>query len=94
MRPLRDDVLQQALALPAEDRAFVAAALEQSLAHPEAEFPLDAIAAESHDAILGIDFLRELERRSAAFRNGSASARLAADVMADLRRRQTGEASV
>jgi hypothetical protein len=83
----REEVLQQALALPPADRAFVAAALEQSLG----VLVPDAIDGESGDACAGADFLKELQRRSAAFRSGQTSARPVQDVLADLRRRQAGE---
>ena len=81
----REELLQQALTLPPVDRAIVAAALEDSLAPP------DALVAESPNAISGSEFLAELQRRSAAFRNGTMSARPAAEVIADLRRLQTSE---
>jgi hypothetical protein len=71
-----DDILLHAMALPPEDRALVAAALEQSL-EPEKE---------SADA----DLLAELQRRSAAFRQGGA-ARSANEVLSDLRKRQAEE---
>jgi putative addiction module component (TIGR02574 family) len=74
----RDAILQQALALPPDDRAFVATALEQSLA--------------GHgDPMSSEEFLAELRRRSAAYRTGTTTARPAAEVLADLRRRHTGE---
>jgi hypothetical protein len=85
----REEVLQQALALPPEDRAFVAAALEQSL--PDGAMSTDAVDAESADALGGPEFLAELRRRSAAFRAGRRTARPAAEVLGDLRRRQAGE---
>lgn len=77
----REHVLQQALALPPEDRAYVAAALEESLA-----------AVEPGEASSGAELLAELHRRSSAFRTGATSARLARDVLADQRQRQAGEA--
>ena len=41
--PQREEIVQQALGLPPEDRAFVAAALEHSLAsEPEGPFPSSA----------------------------------------------------
>jgi putative addiction module component (TIGR02574 family) len=76
----RDAILQQALALSPDDRAFVATVLEQSLS-------------ESGDAIGGEALLAELQRRSAAYRAGTTTARPAANVLADLRRRQAGGAS-
>ncbi len=73
----REDILQQALALPPEDRAFVAAALEESLSAAEC----------------GTELLAELDRRSAAFHSGKSTARTAADVLHDQRQRQAGEAN-
>jgi putative addiction module component (TIGR02574 family) len=73
----RDAILQQALALSPDDRAFVATVLEQSLS-------------ESSDSISGEALLAEFQRRSAAYRAGTTTARSAADVVADLRRRQSG----
>jgi hypothetical protein len=89
----REQILQQALGLPPEDRAIVVAALEQSLANVEAVLPPDDVDAESDCALRGADFLKELERRSAAFRHEPTSARPAADALAVLRRRQAGEAA-
>ena len=71
---------RRALALPADDRAYVATVLEQSLS-------------EAGDAISGEALLAELQRRSAACRAGTTSARPAADVLADLRRRQAAGAA-
>jgi putative addiction module component (TIGR02574 family) len=71
-----DDILQQALALPPADRASVVAALQESLS------PKDG----GVDAIAGNEFLAELHRRSAAFKDGSMPARPAAEVVAELRR--------
>jgi putative addiction module component (TIGR02574 family) len=71
----RDTILQQALSLSADDRAYVATALEDSLS-PKGT-------AASSEA-----FLAELKRRSAAYRDGTTTARPAADALADLRRRQ------
>lgn len=81
----REDVLQQALALPPRDQAYVAHALEN---HLIANLPpeTDEAAGVSGDA-----FLAELRRRSAAYRAGTTTARDAADVMADLRQRQAHE---
>ena len=77
----REQVLQQALSLPPEDRAYVAAALEESLsaAEPSRE--------ESNAALL-----TELQRRSSAYRAGTTDARSAEDVLAEQQQRQTGEA--
>jgi hypothetical protein len=80
----REEILQQALSLPPADRAFVAAALEDSLVPP------DAVEAGSPDAVSGSELLAELERRSAAYQTGSMTARPAADVIADLRRPPAG----
>jgi hypothetical protein len=82
---LREHVLQQALALPPSDQAYVAHALEN---HLIANLPpeTDEAAGVSGDA-----FLAELRRRSAAYRAGTTTARDAADVMADLRQRQAHE---
>jgi len=77
----REQVLQQALSLTPEDRAYVAAALEESL--PAAE-PTQ----EESKATL----LTELQRRSSAYRAGATSARPAADILAEQRQRQAGEA--
>lgn len=74
----REDILQQALALPLSDRAFVIAALQESL-------PTDAAGRGSSDAISGDDFLAELRRRSEAYRNGTMAARPAAEILAELR---------
>ena len=78
----RDDLLEQAMALPPIDRAFVAAALEDSLAVAEEPPP---------DSIFGDELLAELRRRSANYRAGLSKARPAAEVMADLFRRQSSE---
>ena len=74
----REAILQQALALPPDDRAYVATALEQSLAG-------------NGDLLSSEELLAELRRRSAAYRSGKTTARPAAEVLADLRRRQSGE---
>ena len=73
----REVILQQALALPPEDRAYVATALEDSL----------------EEGLSAKEFLIELQRRSAAYRAGATSARPAGEVLADLRRRKKGEAA-
>jgi putative addiction module component (TIGR02574 family) len=73
-----DFVLQQALALSPDDRAYVMNALEQSLAAPQ-------------EGDTGSELLTELQRRSAAYRNGGTTARPAQDVLADLRERQARE---
>ena len=79
-----DSILQQALALSPEDRSYVAAALEQSLAAPKY-----AEADDANEALLA-----ELQRRSAAYRNGTATARSADEVLADLCERQAREAKL
>ncbi len=79
----REEILEQALTLPLADRAFVAAALGDSLL-PE------ALAAAAPDALTGGELLAELQRRSASYRDGTTPARPAAEVMADLRRSPAG----
>ena len=73
----RELILQQALALPLDDRAYVVRALEQSLAG-------------NGDRLLNEELLAKLQRRSAAHGAGATTARPAAEVLADLRRRQSG----
>ena len=70
-----ESILQQALALKPEDRAFLADALEHSL--------LDA-----KSTLSGESFIAELRRRSRAYANGTMSARPAEEVLEDLERRQ------
>jgi hypothetical protein len=82
----REEVLQQALALPPADRAFVAAALEESLAAAEPRIPPDAVDAASPEAVSGDDLVGELQRRSKAYKNSEMKARPASEVIADLRR--------
>lgn len=77
----RDQLLQQALALPIADQAFLAQSLEDHLiaqAAPET--------AES-EGNAGDELLAELRRRSAAYRGGQTTARSAAEVMGDFRQR-------
>lgn len=80
---LRDEILQQALALPVEDRAFVLEALEESLpscsCHPRTS-------AQS-------GFLKELQNRAHACGHGHSQAREATVVLAELRQRQRDEAT-
>jgi putative addiction module component (TIGR02574 family) len=76
----REAILQQALALPPDDRPYLATALEQSLAGDS-------------DRPLNEELLAELQRRSAAYGVGATTARAAADVLAALRRRQSGGTS-
>ena len=71
----RDEVLEQALSLSPDDRAFVAAALEQSLPHQHAA-PVDS----------SEELLRELDRRSADLRSGKAKLLPVDEVMTDLRK--------
>jgi hypothetical protein len=87
----RDEILQQALALPPEDRAVVAVALARSLASPGEKVLPDDIEADSSAARTGVEFLSELQRRSAAFRNGQSLARSASEVLAELRQLPAGE---
>lgn len=79
-----EEILQQALSLPPADRAFVAAALEESLT------PADAVDAASPDAVGGGELLAEMQRRSKAYKNGEMTARPTAELIADLRRAPTG----
>lgn len=84
---LREQLLQQALALPTEDQAFLAQSLENHLIaqiSPETE---------EADGAVGAELVTELQRRSAAYRSGDSSARLAADVLKDMRKLQAGEQS-
>ncbi|HUY91645.1 MAG TPA: addiction module protein [Pirellulales bacterium] len=71
----REQILQQALSLPPEDRAYVVSELEHSLEQdgPDSEA-----------------FLAELRRRSAAYRSGATTARPADEVLDDLRRKYSG----
>lgn len=81
----REIILQQVLALPVQDQAFVARAIEGHLVaklFPETE---------EAPELDGDEFLAELQRRSASYRSGVATARDAADVVADLWRRQNNE---
>ncbi|MGA2622083.1 MAG: addiction module protein [Thermoguttaceae bacterium] len=80
--PQREEIMQQALGLPPEDRAFVAAALEHSLA-AESTGPLPDDADPGSCAILeGGALLGELQRRSAALRAGLTTARPALSLLA------------
>jgi hypothetical protein len=83
----RDQILQQVLALPPGDREYVAIALDQSLAGNDAESPkVDELTVAKVP-----EFLSELQRRSAAYRAGSTTARPVVEVLSDLEKRQTGE---
>jgi putative addiction module component (TIGR02574 family) len=72
---LREQVLQDALALPAEDRAFVAAQLDQSLPHGEFASPEVAAA-----------WTAEIDRRIAAYDQGEAHAVEADESLTRMRR--------
>lgn len=87
----REEVLRQAMALPAEDRAYVVTVLERSLASGAEESAGNAEA--PADAISGTALLMELERRSTSYRTGVTTARSAADMLADLKARQASEKS-
>src|SRR5260221_9463588 len=78
----RDDVLQEALALPPADRAFVVVALEQSLTDED-----DALAQANGNMVSGAELLQELRRRSESYQAGHSQAWPAADVLADIRQR-------
>lgn len=79
----REEILEQALALPPADRAFVAAILQESLS-AAAPTPADGFEGPGPETSSTSEFLAELQRRSAAYGNGMMSARPAADVIADL----------
>ena len=53
-----EELLQKALALPAEERAFVIAALEQSLAREIETSPRDALAADDSAAPVATPFCK------------------------------------
>lgn len=74
----RELVLQQALALPKADQAFVARSIEDHLA---AEIPNQIDESEAESAA---EFLAELERRSASDRAGEVQSRDAEVVMREL----------
>ncbi len=82
----REQILQEALALPRGDREYVVTALEESLCRNDAESPDEDIRGEDTSA----ELLAELQRRSAAYRAGSTTARPADEVLADLTKRQAG----
>jgi DNA-binding IscR family transcriptional regulator len=86
---LRDQVLQSALGLPAEDRAFVIAALERSLDRVDSQESSDA----GTDILSGQELLDELDRRWEAFLSGATTAHLADDVLAEQYRQQADEES-
>ena len=89
---VREQVLNEALALPPEDRAFLAAALERSLEPVTPGDLPDAVSAADPAAVAGEEFLLELQRRSAAYRTGETSSRSVVDVLEEQRRKQAGEA--
>jgi putative addiction module component (TIGR02574 family) len=72
---IREQVLQQALSLPPEDRAFVADQLDQSL--PHSQFASQDIAAAWN---------AEIDRRIAAYERGDAQASIAEESIARMRR--------
>jgi putative addiction module component (TIGR02574 family) len=77
----RDQILEQALALPIADRVFLVSALAESLPSSEIDDDLPR-----EDVLSGAEFLAELQRRSAAYRAGTTTSRPAAEVIAELRR--------
>lgn len=84
----REEIMQESLGLPPEDRASVAAALARSLAADSKESLPSAADPGCRATVSGGEFSRELQRRSEALRAGRTSTRSAADVLADMRRRQ------
>jgi|GEM_PF-4997802 len=86
---LREEILHQALALPTEDRAYLAGALEESLRKLGQESADDAAGNDQVNQALAV----ELQRRSSAYRAGNSTARSAANVLSDLQQRQAGEIS-
>lgn len=76
---LRDQIAEQALALPPEDRAFLADTLEQSLSH-------DGFATEE----IAAAWSEEIERRIAAYDRGEVTV-LPADVALDSIRKRLEE---
>jgi len=83
----RDQILSEALTLPPADQAFLALRLEDSLSLLIAQETAEADGTDSDE------LLRELRRRSAAYRDGQATARDADDVLNDLRNRQARESA-
>lgn len=73
----REEIAQLALALPPDDRAYVAEVLELSL--------IPAEESENHS-----EFLAELERRSAAYRAGTMTARPGLEFIEELKARRAG----
>jgi len=89
----RDDILQQALSMSPEDRAFVAAALHDSLLDLDEISPLDEGDPSGSGILIGEDFARELDRRMEAYLNGTMQAFSAEEVLNEMRRLQREEAS-
>jgi Putative addiction module component. len=79
---LREQLLEQALTLPTADQAFLAQSLEDHLIAHTPEETAEA------DGASGSELQTELRRRSAAYRSGQSTARLASDVLSDMRQRQ------
>ena len=78
----RDEIVQQAMALSPEDRAYIVAALEVDFSQETERVATD----EGNTALL-----LELKRRSAAYHTGKTSGRPASDVIDDLRKLASGE---
>lgn len=81
----REQLLQQVLALPAADQAFLAQSLVDHLithAVPESE---------ESAGVAGDELLLELRRRSAAYQSGQTTSQVVADVLNELRQRQASE---
>lgn len=81
----REQLLQQALALPAADQAFLAQSLADHLiAHTVPE-------TEEFAGLADKRLLFELRRRSAACQSGQTTSQVAADVVNELWQRQASE---
>ncbi|MFN0051196.1 MAG: hypothetical protein ACKV0T_03340 [Planctomycetales bacterium] len=87
----REHVLQQALALPAEDRAYVASALEHSLCANDSTLSDEGFESKDGPQTSADELRLELQRRSERFRAGLTSARPAVELLADLTQRQAEE---
>lgn len=87
--PHREEVLRQAMALPVEDRAYVVTILERTLVRGGSPSSRDTEA--PSDGVSGAAFMAELERRSAAYQAGTAVVRPAAEVLAEMKSRQSSE---
>jgi hypothetical protein len=81
----RELVLQQALALPPGDQAFVAQSLEEHLA---SQVPPQI---DEEDGLSGAAFLAELHRRSEGYRTGAIPSREWTEVLRELEIRQVHE---